>query len=80
MKTKRVISVLMCVLLTVSITGCGKTGGSSGSSSNAEDPGGTQKVLEAAVTVVNNTYDPWAAPNAYDDSGCMQESAVCYGG
>lgn len=72
MKTKRVISVLMCVLLTVSITGCGKTGGSSGSSSNAEDPGGTQKVLEAAVTVVNNTYDPWAAPNAYDDIGRMQ--------
>ncbi len=62
----------MCVLLAISLAGCGKPGSASGSTSKTENPGDTHKVLEAAVTVVNNTYDPWAAPNAYDDIGRMQ--------
>lgn len=72
MNTKRVISILMCVCLAVSLIGCGKPGSPDDSGSHVEKPGESQKVLQAAVTVVNNTYDPWAAPNAYDDIGRIQ--------
>lgn len=75
MKRNRRISILLCMLLLVTVAGCGQEKPSDTGTTSAAQSGGdstAERVLEAAVTVVNNTYDPWAAPNAYDDIGRMQ--------